>query len=255
MKRLLLMFSLLLPIAAFASSGLDLQAANNNLHDKKSLQRGAKLFVNYCMGCHSLQYMRYQRMGEDIGIPKEVLEKNFMFNTDKVGELMTISMKKADAEKWFGVAPPDLSVIARARGVDWLYTYLLSFYLDNKRPVGINNLVFKDVGMPHVLWELQGWQTMAHEEPAAEGHESAEGHGDQGPSLTLENKAQLTAEKHHEKVNGYRRDVRDLVNFLAYVGEPMQLERRAVGKWVIFFLIVFLIVAYALKKEYWRDIH
>jgi len=250
MKRLILLLTLVLPITVLASGGgPELQTANNNLHDKKSLQRGAALFVNYCMGCHSLQYMRYQRMGEDLGIPEEVLEENFMFSAEKVGELMTIAMKKADAEKWFGVAPPDLSVIARARGVNWLYSYLLSFYLDSKRPVGVNNTIFKDVGMPHVLWELQGWQVMNHEEPAAEGH------GHAGPTLDLEDKAQLSAEEYHEKTNGYRRDVRDLVNFLAYVGEPMQLERRAIGKWVIFFLVIFLIVAYALKKEYWRDIH
>lgn len=249
MKRLILMFILVLPITVLASSGVDLQTANNNLQDKKSLQRGAKLYVNYCMGCHSLQYMRYQRMGDDLGIPTEVLEKNFLFSAEKVGELMTISMKKADAEKWFGVAPPDLSVIARARGVDWLYTYLLSFYLDSKRAIGINNQVFKDVGMPHVLWKLQGWQVPAPEEA------SAEGHGHQGAGLVLKNRAQMTETKHHESVNGYKRDVRDLVNFLAYVGEPMQLERRVIGKWVIFFLVIFLIVAYALKREYWRDIH
>jgi len=255
MKRLILLFTFVLPITAFAAGGgVALQSANNNLHDKKSLQRGAALFVNYCMGCHSLQYMRYQRMGEDLGIPNEVLEENFMFSAEKVGELMTIAMKKADAEKWFGVVPPDLSVIARARGVDWLYSYLLSFYLDSKRPVGINNTIFKDVGMPHVLWDLQGWQVMTHEEPAAEGHEAAGGHG-AGPTLVLKDKEQMSAEEYHEKTNGYRRDVRDLVNFLDYVGEPMQLERRAIGKWVIFFLFIFLIVAYALKKEYWRDIH
>lgn len=246
MKRLILLLILSLPITVFAAgAGIDLQSVNNNLHDKKSLQRGAKLYVNYCMGCHSLQYMRYQRMGEDIGIPTEVLEKNFMFGAEKVGELMTISMKKQDAEKWFGVAPPDLSVIARARGVDWLYTYLLSFYLDGKRAIGINNLVFKDVGMPHVLWKLQGWQTLTH----------TESHGHQSASLVLKDKAQLSEKGHYESVSSYKRDVRDLVNFLAYVGEPMQLERRVIGKWVIFFLVIFLIVAYALKKEYWRDIH
>jgi ubiquinol-cytochrome c reductase cytochrome c1 subunit len=249
MKRLILAFILLLPVTVLAAGGgANLQTANNNLHDKKSLQRGAKLYVNYCMGCHSLQYMRYQRMGEDLSIPNEVLEKNFMFGAEKVGELMTISMKKTDAEKWFGVAPPDLSVVARARGVNWLYTYLLSFYLDSKRTVGINNTVFKDVGMPHVLWELQGWQILAH---SAE----AEGQGHQAPQLVLENKATLSETEYYDNVNSYRRDVRDLVNFLAYVGEPMQLERRVIGKWVIFFLIIFLIVAYALKKEYWRDIH
>jgi ubiquinol-cytochrome c reductase cytochrome c1 subunit len=199
--------------------------------------------------------MRYQRMGEDLGIPEEVLKTNFMFSAEKVGEPMTISMKKKDAEKWFGVAPPDLSVIARARGVDWLYTYLLSFYLDGARPVGVNNLVFKDVGMPHVMWESQGWQTLMAADAHAAEAPAGEGHGHTGPQLELVNKAQMQSAEYHEKINGYKRNVLDLVNFLGYAGEPMQLERQAIGKWVIFFLLIFLAVAYALKKEYWRDVH
>lgn len=253
MRRLILLFIFLFPMMAFAAGGnLDLQAANNNLHDKKSLQRGAKLFVNYCMGCHSLKYMRYQRMGEDLGIPKEVLKENFMFSAEKVGELMTIAMQEKDAKKWFGTVPPDLSVIARYRGVDWLYSYFLGFYLDSKRAVGINNTIFKDVGMPHVLWELQGWQIEEASHATKADHEEA---GHHQPNLVLKDKADLSPEEYDEQVDGYKRDVRDLVNFLDYVGEPFKLERKALGKWVIFSLIIFLIVAYALKKEYWRDIH
>ena len=160
MRRIILaLTSLLLPAVAFsAGGGIELQKAHNDITDIASLQTGAKLFVNYCLGCHSAKYVRFQRIGKDLGLTDDELKKNLMFNTEKVGDTMSIAMDDADAKKWFGAAPPDLSVIARARGTDWLYSYLLSFYLDPSRPLGVNNLVFKDVGMPHVLWERQGWQ-------------------------------------------------------------------------------------------------
>ncbi len=248
MRRLILALTLLLPSMAFAASGgLERLSADNDIMDKASLQAGAKLFVNYCMGCHSAQYVRFQRIGKDLGLSEEELKQNLMFSAEKVGETMTIAMDNDDAERWFGVMPPDLSVIARARGTDWLYTYMLTFYLDPSRPLGVNNLVFKDVGMPHVLWERQGWQ-----EPVYKTVTDEKGNTHQvviGVDLvdkTDEAKA---------KADQYKKDVRDLVNFLEYIGEPAKLERHRLGWKVILFLVIFLGFAYVLKKEYWRDVH
>jgi ubiquinol-cytochrome c reductase cytochrome c1 subunit len=245
MRKWILALTLLLPCMAFAFGGMELQNANNDLRDKTSLQSGAKLFVNYCMGCHSAQYVRYGRVGKDLGLTDEELRSNLMFGAEKVGDMMTIAMDKEDSAKWFGVVPPDLSVIARARGVDWLYTYLLTFYLDPSRPMGVNNLVFKDVGMPHVLWERQGWQKPVYEtvtDAGGKAHEVIK-------SLELVDKAdEASAEQ-------YRKDVRDIVNFLDYIGEPTKLERQDLGWKVIGFLFIFLIFAILLKLEYWRDVH
>lgn len=238
MKRLITTLILLLPSIGFASGGIELQHANNDINDKASLKAGAELFVNYCMGCHSANYVRYQRVGQDIGISDEELMQDFMFNTEKVGDTMSVAMDKADSAKWFGVTPPDLSVIARARGTDWLYTYFMTFYLDPSRPLGVNNLAFPDVGMPHVLWERQGWQEPVYEEH--DGHKVI-------ASL------QLIGSK--EKAEQYETDVRNLVNFLDYIGEPAKLQRLSLGWKVIAFLFIFLIFAILLKKEYWRDVH
>ncbi|MEN8216532.1 MAG: cytochrome c1 [Pseudomonadota bacterium] len=241
MRRLILALTLLLPAMVFASSGgVELQQPDNDITDKASLQAGAKLFVNYCMGCHSANYVRFQRVGQDLGLSDELLKENLMFSTEKVGETMSIAMDKNDAEIWFGVTPPDLSVIARARGADWLYTYMLSFYLDPSRPMGVNNLVFKDVGMPHVLWERQGWQKLVH---------TKDEHGHEKADLVLVNEADK------EKAEQYKTDMRNLVNFLDYIGEPAKLERHNLGWKVILFLVIFLGFAIALKKEYWRDVH
>ena len=245
MRRMIAVFALLFPCISFANSGtVPLTHANNDLRDRASLQAGAKTFVNYCMGCHSAEYSRYQRVGDDLGIPEEVLKKNLMFAGDKVGETMGIAMSKQDGKKWFGVIPPDLTVIARSRGVDWLYTYLTGFYLDNSRPWGVNNLVFKDVGMPHVLWEQQGWQ-----KPVFEKVTDAEGHSHE----VLKGVA-LVDEKDAQKAADYRQTVRNLVNFLEYVGEPAKTVRQDLGWKVILFLAIFFVFAYALKKEYWADI-
>ena len=228
-----------------ASGGVKLMHANTDLSDQDSLQRGAATFVNYCLSCHSAAYMRFNRVGEDLGISDDVLKSNLMFGTDKTGETMTIAMTKQDAEQYFGGAvPPDLSVNARARGVDWLYSYFMTFYRDPSRPLGVNNLTFKDVGMPHVLWELQGWQRPVYEEE----------HGSSGSSnkiahLELETEGSQTPEE-------YERTVRDLVNFMDYMGEPIKLKRKKIGFWVIFYLLIFLLpVTYFLKKEYWKDVH
>ncbi|ALG67967.1 cytochrome c1 [Beggiatoa leptomitoformis] len=251
MKKLLLSCLLLLPTLVLASEGIALQHANNDVYDKASLQNGAKLFTNYCMGCHSLQYSRFQRVAKDLEIPEDIMKANLMFTSEKIGELMTIGMRKKEALSWFGVAPPDLSVIARARGTDWIYSFLLSFYVDESKPTGVNNLIFKDTAMPHVLWELQGYQMPIYEEVTDEEgkkHQVLE-------SLEPINPAGMTDEESKRKQDDYRRTVRDLVNFLDYVGEPAKFQRHYLGIWVLLFLAFLFVFAYALKKEFWRDVH
>ena len=235
MRVLTLLFALLPNLVLAAGGGAQLMKANNDLHDIASLQNGAKWFVNYCLSCHSAEFMRFNRIGADLGLSDEQLKQNLMFAAEKVGDTMKTGLNKEAAKAFFGVAPPDLSVIARARGVDWLYTYLMTFYVDEKRPNGVNNLVFKDVGMPHVLGELQGWQTLNHET----GH------------LEVTQKGKLNEEE-------YRIMVRDLVNFLEYMGEPAKLKRTklwGIGYMTIGFLLIFWFFSYLLKKEYWRDVH
>ena len=232
--------------AALAAGGVGvkLEEANIDRTDTASLQRGAKLFVNYCLSCHSAAFQRFNRVGKDLSLSDEQLKENLMFSAEKVGELMTVSMPKQDAEVWFGTGVPDLSLVARSRGVDWLYTYLLSFYEDPSRPLGVNNLVFRDVGMPHVLWELQGLQRLKHEE----------GEHGEGGSSKHEPGFELVREGSMSEVE-YRRAVRDLVNFLDYLGEPAKLERERLGFWVLAFLVLLFAVTYAMKKEYWKDVH
>ena len=237
---------------AFASSlalaaggqGIKLEKAHVDITDKASLQRGARLFVNYCMGCHSLQFMRYNRMGEDLGLTEEQLSENFIFNDAKVGDLMTNAMPRDKAENWFGKAPPDLSVISRSRGADWLNGFLKSYYLDPNKPTGMNNRVFPDVGMPNALWALQGTQRAVFHEQR----------GETGKVVRAFERFEPVTEGSMTPKE-YDRAVRDLVNFLVYVGEPSALQRRESAPYVIAFLILFTILAYLLKKEYWRDVH
>ena len=224
-----------LPASVFASGGANLMHADNDLHDKASLQNGAKLFVNYCLSCHSAKYMRFNRMGRDLGMTDEQVKENLMFTTDKIANTMDIAMKPEDAERWFGTPPPDLSVIARARGTDWLYTYFMSFYEDKSRPFGVNNALFKDVGMPHVLMKLQGRQALVKGEDGTD-------------KLELVETGTMDEEE-------FSNAMRDLVNFLEYLGEPIKTTRQAMGYKVILFLLVLLVLAYMLKKEYWKDIH
>ncbi|MEO1925222.1 MAG: cytochrome c1, partial [Gammaproteobacteria bacterium] len=187
--------------------------------------------------------MRYNRMGEDIGISDDVLKTNFMFGTDKVGDTMKIAMSASDAKIFFGVTPPDLSVIARSRGSDWLYSYFKTFYVDESRPFGVNNLTFKDVSMPHVLWKLQGIQRLTQSDHIDGAH-----HIPSYENLELITPGSQTEEE-------YDQTVRDLVNFLVYVGEPIKLKRKKIGVWVMLYLFIFAIITYLLKKEYWRDVH
>ena len=211
--------------------------------DIESLQRGARIFVNYCMGCHSASYMRYNRLGKDLGISEEILKRNFMFGTDKTGSTMDIAMKGADALVFFGVAPPDLSVNARSRGADWLYGYFMTFYRDPSRPFGVNNLVFRDVAMPHVLWELQGFQRAVYKTVVQVDGTEVE---------VIERLEQDTAGTMDP--DEYRQAVHDLVNFMVYLAEPAKFQRQKIGLWVIIYLLAFLALAYLLKKEYWRDV-
>ena len=228
-----------------ATSESKLMHMDVDLSDQQSLQRGAKIFVNYCLSCHSAAYMRYNRMGEDLQISDDILKENLMFGTEKVGDVMNISMRKEDSINYFvGSVPPDLSVVARSRSPDWLYTYFQTFYMDDSRPFGVNNLVYKDVAMPHVLWELQGMQRLADLEKTG----SVYYNPNYKNSLDL-----VTTGKQTEKE--YDRTVRDLVNYLVYIGEPIKLKRTKIGIWVMFYLFIFLVVAYMLKKDYWQDIH
>jgi ubiquinol-cytochrome c reductase cytochrome c1 subunit len=221
-----------------------LHEANIDLSDREAIKRGAKLFVGYCLNCHSASFMRYQRIADDLGMSDEEATAELITTSSKIGDTMEIAMDRDDAERWFGVAPPDLSVISRARGDDWLYTYLHSFYRDDTRPWGVNNTIFPDVGMPHVLWELQGIQEAVWESVDI-------GNGDSRQVMTglqLVTPGTMTAAE-------YDTAVRDLVSFLAYMSEPSKLKRLALGKWVLLFLAVFFVLTYLLKKEYWKDIH
>jgi ubiquinol-cytochrome c reductase cytochrome c1 subunit len=234
---------LLLPLTAGAAGGHGpaLEKANIDLKDKASLQRGAKYYANYCMGCHSLQYMRYNRMAEDLGIPEDELRENLIFGDAKPGDLMTISLKPEDGEKWFGTQIPDLTLVTRWRSPDWVYTYLKTYYVDETRPYGVNNMVFPKVGMPHALINLQGVQRPVYAHGYTEGDEHVVG-------VELVEPGALT-------VAEYDTMVRDLTNFLTYVGEPFKLERRSLGLYVLLFLGVLFILAFYLKKEFWKDVH
>jgi ubiquinol-cytochrome c reductase cytochrome c1 subunit len=229
---------------AASGHGPAMQPSNIDLSDQLSLQRGARVFVNYCVSCHSASFMRYNRIAEDLDLSEESVQTNLMFTTDKIGEAMEVAMRPADAESWFGAPPPDLSVVARSRGPDWLYNFLITFYVDDNRPTGVNNLFFKDTAMPHALWELQGLQrAVYHTETTHDGKETST-----IERLELSERGSLTE-------NEYKRLVRDLVGFLVYVGEPAKLVRHRLGFWVLVFLLVFLVATYLMKREYWKDVH
>jgi len=244
MRKLIIATLLLLsPMLALASSGgVHLEHADIDLRDQASLQRGAKYFFNYCHGCHTLQYMRYNRIAADLGIDEMSLRQYLIAGDAKPGDLITNAMRPEDGEKWFGAEVPDLTLETRLRSPDWVYTYLKSFYLDETRPYNVNNLVFPLVGMPHVLGDLQGIQKPVFAEVHHEGEEPAV------VGVELVEPGTLSPE-------AYDAMVRDLTAFLTYVGEPFLLERQRLGVYVLLFLGVFFIVAYLMKKEYWKDIH
>lgn len=212
---------------------------------EKSLQRGAKVFVNYCMGCHTADYHRYSHVARDVGLSEEAVVENLIFTTDskgepsKVGSLMASNMSKEYAKEAFGAVPPNLALVSRSRGVDWLYSYMKSFYLDESRPMGANNIIYPQVGMPHALADLQGWQKPVYESDD-EGHEVFVGF------------QQVTAGKLSPAE--YDSTITDLVSFLDYLGDPNREARHSLGIKVMLFLLIFLVLAIMLKKEYWKDI-
>ena len=246
--RKLLVAMLLFPALSFgAGDHVHLDHAPINAGDTASLQRGAALFVNYCLNCHSANYMRYNRL-KDIGLnDKEILE-NLVFSGGKVGDLMKNAMDAGEAKVWFGAQPPDLTVIARSRasasgsGADWLYTYLRTFYRDASRPTGWNNTTYPNVGMPHALWELQGEQVLKAEKVRADGY------------VTTVEKPEL-AKPGKLSALEYDRAVGDLVNYLVYMGEPAAKSRKTIGLIVLGFLFLLIPLVYALKVNFWKDVH
>ena len=254
----------LLALSAAAAEGPALDHMRVDVRDEASLQSGARTFVNYCLGCHSALMMRYNRL-QDLGLTEEQIKDNLLFTADKVGDVMAVAMTRNDAKTWFGAAPPDLTVIARTRGADWLYTYLRSFYRDPGTPTGWNNLLFERVAMPHVLWSLQGQTALEVKEFKTE--EEAQAARLQNPTFSVlspqgvgsarryllrttrvETPGQLTPVQ-------YDAVVHDLVNYLAWMGEPAQETRKAIGIVVLLFLSVLLVLTWLLYKSYWKDIH
>ena len=233
--KILLVLALLLPLMAIANEGVKLDHAPIDSNNQASLQRGAKVFVNYCLNCHSAAYMRYNRL-QDIGLTDAQIKSNLMFAGEKVGDTMTVAIQKSDAKAWFGATPPDLSVEARARGADWLYSYLRGFYRDDTRPTGWNNVVYDKVAMPHVLWSLQGEQVLKIDEKT-ESHQ-----------LVLAKQGSMTPAEYDETIA-------DLVNYLVFMAEPFKERDKNLGLLVLAFLGLLFVLTYYLKKEFWKDIH
>jgi ubiquinol-cytochrome c reductase cytochrome c1 subunit len=241
MKKTLAVLLLAPALAAASGAPVALDRAPVDLNDQASLQRGAQIFVNHCLNCHSASAMRYSRLA-DFGLTEAQIKDNLMFTTDKVGDTMRATMEPATAKAAFGVVPPDLSLSARSRSPDWLYTYLRSFYRDPASRTGWNNTTFPNVAMPHVLWEQQGDQVL---QVHTRTDESGDEH--QTRKLVLERQGALTPLE-------YDRYVRDLVNYMAFMGEPGQSSRRHWGVPVLFFLALFVVLTVLLKKEYWKDV-
>ncbi|WP_198297693.1 cytochrome c1 [Bordetella genomosp. 9] len=279
-KKLMSAVALMIACAAAvaAEGGYPLEPAPNRVNDIAALQNGAKLFVNYCLNCHAAASMRYNKLN-DIGLTDEQIKKNLLFTGEKVGDLMTVAMSPKDAKKWFGTVPPDLSVIARAKsqtagspGIDYIYTYLRSFYRDTGRPTGWNNLVFPNVGMPHVLWERQGPRELT-----TVAMHRVEGKGEEGgwERVTTVYDVQGYATVKKDQVSGYHggesftatfkpanpaqaaqfdNDAADLSAFLAWMAEPVAQFRKELGVWVLLFLGLFLVVALRLNASYWKHV-
>ena len=233
--RFYILFSaiFLAPLGVNAAAKKPLMSANNDIYDIESLQRGAKNFMNYCSGCHSAEYIRYDVIGEDLGITQSQLKEYLMFNAQQTFDTINASMTSEDASGWFGQAPPDLSLAARAKGTDYIYTFLKSFYVDNTSPTGVDNVVLAGTSMPNVLWELQGHQKYSQNEDESK----------------LE--VYIPGKMNEEEFNSF---LRDTSNFLEYISEPVKVKRQALGVKVLFFLAFFMVLAYFLKKEVWKDI-
>jgi len=248
MKKLaILLFSaaLLLPLTSstvFAAAQAGVEHSGANIGDTASLQRGAKWYVNYCMGCHSIKYMRYNRLADDLDLSEDQVMDNLVFSNAKFAETMDIAMLPEQGQSWFGKAPPDLSLIGRSRGADWLFSYLQGFYQDENGEW--NNTLLPNASMPHVLWSLQGIQTPVYRQEASAG----------GFTHEVIDHFELTRPG-TQSPQEFEETARDIAAFLEYVGEPAKLKRKGVGVWVILFLVLFTFVAYLLKAEYWRDVH
>ena len=234
------------PVLA-AGSTVELEPADLDRDNINSLQRGAANFMNYCSGCHSAKYVRFKTIGKDLDLSEEQLVGNLMFNAEKTFETINASMPAKDAARWYGTAPPDLSLMARARGVDYIYNFLKGFYVDPDSPSGVDNVVLAGTSMPHVLWELQGFQAAEFLE-----HVEVDKDGNEVKSMEFDGFKQLTPGKMDSE--DYDEFVRDTVNFLAYMAEPIRSDRRKLGVWVLMFLIFFYIIARMLKKQIWKDV-
>ena len=275
MKKLIALL-LLAPSVALASAGLKLDRAPVHPNDLPSLQRGAQVFVNYCLSCHSAAYMRYNRLA-DLGLTEQQIKDNLMLAAEKVGETMNVAMRSKDAAQWFGTPPPDLTVIARSRSADWLYTYLRGFYPDSSRPLGWNNVTYPNVAMPHVLYGLQGVRPLTVVEVseirdektgASTGYQRLTSVYDLNGTRT--NKLEkLTGDNHHASVEHqwgkpvggqltaqqYDELVADLVNYLVYMGEPSGNARVRIGIYTMLFLVLLIAATWGLKRAYWKDVH
>lgn len=244
--------SLILPLATMTALNgfaagygmIELRPAKNDVSDTASLQRGARNFINYCSGCHSAKYVRFNRVGRDLGLTEEQLIDNLMFNAEVTHDTIQRTMRDDDATRWFGEPPPDLSVVPRSRGIDYVFNFLQSFYIDPQSPTGVDNILLAGTSMPNVLWEMQGYQKAIFTKQRSED-------GD-GSELVFEGFERLTEGTMSDEE--FQTFVRDTVNFLDYMSEPVQLKRKAIGVWVLMFLLVFLVLAMMLKKEIWKDV-
>ncbi len=240
MKKIILTLLLLLPLGTLSAAGnVNLYSVDIDLEDFSAMQRGAKHYVTNCLGCHSAKHMRFKRISMDLQIAEDVVLAEIAPKGARIYDQMLTAMDKHDSGKWFGITPPDLSLIARSKGADWLYTYLKGFYIDGTKPLGVNNTVSPGIGMPNVFWKLQGQQTAIKEN--INGQEIIK-------FLKITETGTLSPKEFDTMIT-------ELVNFLVYVGEPVQLERLRMGKYVLLFFILFTVIAYLLKKEYWKDIH
>jgi ubiquinol-cytochrome c reductase cytochrome c1 subunit len=231
------------PQALAAGGAVHLEPANLEQDNAASLRRGARNFMNYCSGCHSAKYVRFNTIGKALDLSEEQLIDNLMFNAEKTFETIQAAMPSEDAAVWYGKAPPDLSLMARAKGADYVYNFLKGFYIAEGSPTGVDNIVLSGTSMPHVLWELQGYQTAIFET-----HENEDG----SVKKNFANFEQLSAGS--MDAGAYDEFVRDTVNFLAYIAEPIRSDRRKLGVWVLMFLIFFYILAAQLKKAIWKDV-
>jgi ubiquinol-cytochrome c reductase cytochrome c1 subunit len=247
LARLVIVATIFAAAQGQAATGAKLEKANIDPGNISSLQRGARNFMNYCSGCHSAQYVRFNSIGKYLGLSEEDLVDNLMFNAEKTFETIQSSMLADDAKRWYGTAPPDMSLMARAKGADYVYNFLKGFYLDPESPTGVDNTILEGTSMPHVLWELQGYQKALYSE-------HVETHADGSTTTTHEFEKFELVSSGKLNLEDYDDFVRDTVNFLAYIAEPVRAERRKLGTWVLIYLAFFLIIARMLKKQIWKDV-